>query len=331
MRRFIPSALGLVSLVVLLLAIDPGVLGHALARFSVGLVPVLVLLSIAGCVLQGLQWQPLLRQLGTRLRTLDTVLLNVAGQATALLPLGELTRAVLVADAAEVSLGGVVATITVQELVYTLVLMLAALPGIVEFPQAAPAVLLDLGGILVVFAVLTVGPVSRAVIRLVERIPGLRRMHRQVEVLQHATVVLLHRPGTYAWSALALGRAGASIAALWLVLQGLAPGMVGWQETAVVFAISNIVGAISLIPGGLGAYEASTLGLLVVAGLNPGTAAAAVLVHRLADKGPAMLLGFVAFGLARRRFAFRGLDALIGAAARRGDPPTPATSMCDAA
>jgi uncharacterized protein (TIRG00374 family) len=325
-RRFIPSVLGVTSLAVLLLAVDPVGIGHAMARFPVGLVPVVVLLSVATYVLQGLQWQPLLRELGARLRTRDTVLLNVAGQATSLLPLGELTRAVLLANAAEISLGGVVATITVQELVYTLVLMVAALPGIVEFPQAAPAVLLALGGIVGILAVLTVAPVSRGVLRLVERTPGLRRVRRQVEELQQATVILLHRPRTYAWSALALARAGASIAALWLVLDGLAPGVVGWREAAVVFAISNIVGAISLIPGGIGAYEASMLGLLVVAGLDPGIAAAAALVHRLADKGPATLLGFAAFGLARRRYSLRGLDALFGVATRRVNRPAPAVA-----
>lgn len=324
-RRLIPSALGVISLVVLVLAADPTGLGHALARFPLGLVPVVVLLSVATYVLQGLQWQPLLRELGTRLRTRDTVLLSLAGQATAMLPLGELTRAVLLADAAAVSLGGVVATITVQELVYMVVLMLAALPGIVEFPQAAPAILVAAGGTLAVFTVLVVAPVTRGVIRVVERTPCLRRVSGQVEDLHGATVVLVRRRGTYAWSVLAMVRVGVSVAALWLVLDGLAPGIVGWREAAVIFAISTIVGAVSLIPGGVGAYEASMFGLLVVAGLNPGIAAAVALLHRLVDRVPATLLGFVAFGVARRRYSFPGLDGLIGAAPRRART-TPAVS-----
>jgi len=312
-RRLIPLALGVVSLLVLLLALDPRTLGAIMARFPLRLVPVIVGLCLTNCVLQGLHWQPLLRELGMRLRTRDTVLLTIAGQATTLLPLGELTRAVLVADVLGTSLGAVVATLTVQELVHTLVLMLATLPGILRFPQAAPAVLVALGGLLGVLVILTVAPVWERVVRVVEGTPGVRRVRRQVEMLQEATVLLLHRPRTYAWSALAVGRACASIGAFWLVLEGLAPGVVGWREAAVVYAISSIVGAISLIPGGIGAYEASTVGLLVVAGLDPGVAAAAVVIHRLADRGPATLLGFVAFGIARHRFSLRSLDALIAA------------------
>jgi uncharacterized protein (TIRG00374 family) len=67
---------------------------------------------------------------------------------------------------------------------------------------------------------------------------------------------------------------------------------------------------VSLIPGGIGAAEASVVGLLVVVGVDPATATAAALLQRVADKGFATLMGFIAYSIARRRFHLSGLTAL---------------------
>jgi uncharacterized protein (TIRG00374 family) len=77
-----------------------------------------------------------------------------------------------------------------------------------------------------------------------------------------------------------------------------------------VLAASYVAGAVSLIPGGIGAAEASVVGLLVLAGVDPATATAAALLQRIADKGFATLMGFVAYAIARRRFHLSGLTAL---------------------
>ena len=88
--------------------------------------------------------------------------------------------------------------------------------------------------------------------------------------------------------------------------------------TSFVLAASYVAGAVSLIPGGIGAAEASVVGLLVVVGVDPATATAAALLQRIADKGFATLMGFIAYAIARRRFRLSGLTAL-----RPGPPAQP--------
>jgi len=107
-----------------------------------------------------------------------------------------------------------------------------------------------------------------------------------------------------------LSVAGALVAItlFWLVVSSLKPGFVSWQDAAFVYAVSHVVGAISLSPGGLGGFEASAAGLLILVGLGPGTAAAAALVQRGADKGVATIAGLCAFMVARRRYSFVGRD-----------------------
>jgi len=67
----------------------------------------------------------------------------------------------------------------------------------------------------------------------------------------------------------------------WIVLEGLGAD-VSLAFAAFAFALASIVGALSMLPGGLGLTEASLLGLLVQPGVPEGTAAAATLIIRAA-------------------------------------------------
>src|SRR5207237_6719063 len=232
--------------------------------------------------------------------------LNMAGQTiTALLPLGDLTRAVLISEVSEVEFGAAVATVTVQELSYTFVLILLAGPGVLEARHGTTALVLVLLFMVAVFVILTVPPVLRVVHALVVRSPRLRRFVRQIEQLQHETVELLHRPDTFGWAILDLARAGAAVAAFWLIVQGLSPGALDWWKAALVLTVANLGGAISLVPGGIGANEAGVAGLLVLLGVDPGAAGAAALLQRGFASGTAAGFGLLAFFLVRRRFQVR--------------------------
>jgi uncharacterized protein (TIRG00374 family) len=294
--------------VTLLVVLNPAQFARSVAGFRLWSVPGVLVLSTLYYLLQGLRWQPLLRAVGVRLPLGRTLLLNLSGQATGLLPLGELTRAVLVSEATGAEFGAVVATITVQELVYTLIIIAAAVPGALGHPAAAEGITAALAGTVMVLLILTNRALFRAVLGVVRRMPLVRRIVPQVERLQRDTVVLLRRWDTWAWSVLSVAGAMVAITLFWLVVDSLRPGFLSWQDAAFVYAVSHVVGAITLSPGGLGGFEASVAGLLIAVGADPGTAAAAALVQRAADKGLATLAGLVAFMIARRRYPFAGRD-----------------------
>jgi uncharacterized protein (TIRG00374 family) len=314
---------GLAAIVALVLASNPTALGADIARFNLLLIPVILAASAAFYVLQGLRWYFLLRDIGARISPGDSILLNIAGQSTGMLPLGELTRAVFVSDACvDVEFGEVVATVTVQELIFMLILILVAVPGVLSIHRALPGLIVALLGITGVFVLLVVPSCFHVVHHLVERTPVLRRYTGQVDRLRQETVVLLHRPKTLGWSVLSLAGVGTGVTLFWLVVCGLGGRGLSWPMASFVLAASYVAGAVSLIPGGIGAAEASVVGLLVAAGIDPATATAAALLQRVADKGFATLMGFIAYAIARHRFHLSGLTAL-----RPGQPgpPVPAT------
>ena len=103
--------------------------------------------------------------------------------------------------------------------------------------------------------------------------------------------------GTISWLGEGIG--------MYCVLRGLdLPG--GWEILSIavfVLAFSTVVGAVSALPGGLGAAEASIAGMLILLlGLSNDTAAAATLLIRFATLWFAVLLGLIMWGFSRKLF-----------------------------
>jgi uncharacterized protein (TIRG00374 family) len=310
LRSVIPPAIGVAAILAIVLAIDPKSFAVAIERFNVVLVPAIVAVSIGYYIVQGIRWQFLLIDVGILLRMRDTVLLTVAGQATALLPLGELTRAVLVAEAAKAEFGAAVAAETVQELLYMFVLILFAIPGLLAIPHALGGIIVVLVFMAAVLIGLTWCPVYRWLRLAVAKTPLVKRALHQVDEIHNDLALLVRKPGTIFWSWLSGVQAAAMITTLWLVAQAVAPGELSWQSAALVFAVSSVAGLLSLIPGGIGAYEGSIIGLLVSLGINPGVAAAIAVLQRLSSQGVATATGLVAYAVARRTLHVSGLGTL---------------------
>src|SRR5215467_3589357 len=297
LQRVGPAVVGLAAISALILGLNPAHVWRALTRFQLALIPLIIVLYLAIYGLQGLRWHYLLSDAGARLRMSESILLNAAGQTiTALVPLGDLTRAAFASEASGRDFGTVAATVTVQELTYTFMLILCALP-----------VVLTLLGMSAILIILTVSPVFRAVHELVAHIPLLNRLLPAIDELQSEAADLLHRPDALGLSVLDLARALVSITVFWVVLQGLPGGSLSWPKAGLVLALSSIGGAVSLIPGGVGANEASVAALLIAFGVDGGAAGAAALIQRFLMTGMALAFGLTAYMIARRRFKLGGV------------------------
>ena len=318
-QRVGPAVIGIVATAILVILLNPVQVGQALSGFRLELIPAIVLAFVGIYVLQGVRWHYLLGDAGAPLRMSDSLLVNAAGQTiTAIVPLGDLTRAAFASEATGHDFGTIAATVTVQELTFNLMLVLCALPILLTVHLGVAVVVGTVLGMAAIVVILTVSPVFRTVHRIVAHIPLLRRLLPAIDELQHETADLLHRPDALGLSILDLGRAIFSIAAIWLVVQGLAPGRVNPEEAAFVLAISSIGGAISLIPGGVGANEASVAGLLIVFGVDGGGAGAAALLWRFLLTGVAIAFGLVAYLAVRRRLRLGGIFQVTAHAAGRG-------------
>lgn len=304
--------IGLGGIAAVVIFLNPGKVGHALAQFQLALIVPILLLSVLVYILQGIRWHYLLIDVGTKLRLRDTILINLAGQTiTAIVPLGDLTRAAFASTADGTDFGTVAATVTVQELSYTLWLILAALPAILALGYGLAAVIPVAVGMALIVVALTVSPVFRRFHDLIKHIPFLNKLLPAIDELQQETATLLHRPDALALSVLDAARVVVAVTTFWLVVDGLAPGKIGWWQAAFVLALATIGGAISLIPGGVGANEASVAALLIFLGVDAGSAGAAAIIQRGLLTGLSVILGFTSYAFINKRLHLGGIFQLF--------------------
>jgi uncharacterized protein (TIRG00374 family) len=311
-RRALTGAIGVAGIAGVVAFLNPSRVGGALEQFRLALIAPILLLSVLVFVLQGIRWHFLLADVGAKLRLSDTILVNLAGQTiSAIVPLGDLTRAAFASAASSTDFGAVAATVTVQELSYTLLLILSALPAILELGYGLAAVVPVALGIALIVVILTVSPVFCQVHRVVAHIPYLNRLLPAIDELQQGTAALLHRPDALALSILDAARVAVSVTAFWLILEGVAPGRIGWWQAAFVLALSSIGGAVSLIPGGVGANEAGVAALLIFLGFDYGAAGAAAVIQRTVTSLLSLGLGFIAYRAINRRLHLGGMFQLV--------------------
>lgn len=303
---YLPLLLALGAIAALLVYADPRKIGIAFERFNLEYVPIVVVLGVGFYVVQGIRWWTLNRALGITFPLLDTVFLTETGQATALLPLGELTRALLVSKAAPVHLGAVVASETVQELLFVFMLFVLALPKAIGLHYVAIAVIVPMIFVIAIAAILTIEGLYARVRRVVEKVPLIRRVRPAVDELHIDTRFLFRHADTYRWLPLSVAQAVMAVTLLWAVAQAVDPGKLSWTSAGFVYAVTQGAAWLSFSPGGLGAVEASTAGLLVALGLSFDLATAISVIQRLADKGLNTVIGWVCYIFARRRYNLTG-------------------------
>jgi glycosyltransferase 2 family protein len=273
------------------------------------LVPVLAL-SLGNYLIRFGRWQLYLRHSDVRIDTGLSMRIFFCGLVMSVTPgkLGEVLKAYLVrahTGAPVTRTGPVVVAERVTDL---LALVLLLFLGSVVF-RTGWLQLAGSGAIVLVLVVALASPhAAAAVLHTLERIRPARRYLLRVEAAYTSMRALL-RPsllvqatllGALAWSAECLG--------FTLVLHGLGIPVPVARATF-IYAFSTLVGALLLLPGGLGGTEGSMVALLTGDGALRPAAVAATFLTRLATLWFAVLVGAFVLLADRRLTAGAARDA----------------------
>ncbi len=309
LRQLLPALISLAILGLIVLYVHPEQLGGALSRFHLAYLPVVLSLSLAYYLLKGYQWHLFLKPLKLDHGAVETILIYLAGQPTAILPLGELTRAFILRQHAKVNLGEVSATVVVQELLYPIFLIAAAVPGAGQFPGAQAAVVVALLGILGISTILLWPRAFNFVMRFAVRVPIIRHYAADLMSLHQDVIFIARRPATLGPAL--LGPVAAMIAIAMFYFTARSVGIdLGVYQAAFVYAVAHLAGGVSLLPGGIGAYEGSMTFLLVAFGVATPVAAAIAILNRAFDRLLVTVVGTVVFFAIRRPLNLRGITLL---------------------
>ncbi|MBX3182100.1 MAG: flippase-like domain-containing protein [Polyangiaceae bacterium] len=252
------------------------------------------------------KWEYYLARLEVRgVPKLESLLVYLSGFVLTVTPgkVGEVFKSAVLSETHQVPVARTAPIVIAERLTDVLGVIVIILLGSIGFAGGLKWALIGLGLVSVLLVlILWRAPVTWLIARLEARggrlaalAPRLREAMDSLRVVASPGALLLP-------TALSIVGWGGEGFALWLLLQGF--GMdVSVTLSLFFFSVATLAGAVVPVPGGLGVADTLIQEQLVqLGGVDAGSATAAMLLIRFATLWWAVLVGFLALALLKRRF-----------------------------
>lgn len=312
LKRMLPGFL-LALLVFLVLAFlgDLQETLNKLETFNWSIFPVVLLFTLFNYSLRFIKWHFYIGQLGIKdFPVKESARLFVAGFPLAMTPgkVGEILKGVWLNQLTGLPVAKGVSAIVAERISDGMGVLLLSTLGVIAYPQYWPAFLAIFILLAGVILASQIRPLAMWLLDLTEKIPvinkttpALREFYEgSFSVFRPRATMIAVGLGVISWMGEGIG--------FYLILKEL--GLpVGWQTLSnaiFILAFSTVIGAVSALPGGLGAAEASIAGMLtLLVGVSSSTASVATLLIRLATLWFGILLGVIAWLFSMDLLGFR--------------------------
>ena len=307
LRRLIPGLIfGFLVFIILILMGDIQQVSERVLGFRWVYFPLVLLLTLINYVLRFFKWHFYLGLVGVNnYPLLKSARLFLAGFPLAVTPgkVGEALKGVWLQKETGLPLSKGISVVLAERISDGLGVLLLSTLGVIAYPRYWPAFAIVLGSLIILILIIQIRPAALWLLDLGEKIPlikgvsgGLREFYEgSYTLFQPKAILVAVSLGTISWLGEGIG--------MYLVLLGLgvAPGWGTLSIAVFVLAFSTVIGAISALPGGLGAAEASIAGMLtLLLKLSRDTSAAATLIIRFATLWFAVLIGLVVWAFSSK-------------------------------
>lgn len=300
--------LGLVVTLLLSIYADFGRLVSAFRSFEWALLPAVLGLTLGNQLLRFIKWEYLLDEVNVDLPLLTSFLIFGSGLIMIMTPgkVGEVWKSWLIRDTDGTPISTTIPVIATERITDVLGVVSISLLGVLAFDRS-PVLVFAL--LIPILAGILFLQYERGCLWLIDRCQRLPVVGRKADSIQdlyrNARELLRLRPlgvttvlSVFSW--------GLECVGLWIVLRGFDVG-ISVFAAAFVFAVASILGAISLLPGGLGVTEGSMTGLLLFFGVSRVPATSATLVIRATTLWFVAILALAIYTVYRHRStAIRG-------------------------
>jgi uncharacterized membrane protein YbhN (UPF0104 family) len=265
-------------------------------------------LVLSGLALRALRWHYYTRVLELGVPAVPSILAFLAGFAFTATPgkVGEVVKSFLLRRRFGARLSHTAGTLVVERVTDLLAVLVLAAGGLAGGGWGDPGVAPGergggwvLGASAVVLAAalafLLSARLQEAILGGLARVPGLRRVASGLPPLLRSSRQLLTAVPLATGLALAVAAWSCEALALHTILHALGAG-VPRAGAFFAFAAASLLGVLSMLPGGLGGFEATMVLILGELAVPPSTAVAATLLFRLGTLWLVSLLGLVVLG-----------------------------------
>ncbi len=298
-KRIIPGViLGFFVFIGLALLGDLRDVGQSMLRFRWEYFLAAIGLTLFNYILRFIKWHYYLGLIGARLHWPESLRLFVAGFPLAVTPgkVGEVLKGVWLNRAANIPIGRGVSVVLAERISDGLAVMILSTLGVIAYPHYWPVFALIFGLLVVVVFLFQARSAAMFVLERIERIALFARAAHSLREFYDGSFTLF-RPvstliavslGTVSWLGEGIG--------FYFILLGLGmpPSLELMAAAVFVLSFSTAVGAVSALPGGLGAAEVSIAGMLtLILGMPPAEATSATVLIRLATLWFGVALGLI--------------------------------------
>ncbi|MCA9575330.1 MAG: flippase-like domain-containing protein [Sandaracinaceae bacterium] len=301
------TVLGALVLAALAFYADAQQLRQALVSLDVRYFALALVLATSNYALRFLRWQYYLRAVDVHIPVARSARVFVSGFVMSVTPgkLGEVFKSMLLFESDGVPLARTAPIVLAERITDLIALVTLAALGSLAFPEATAAALLGALTVIALLAMVGIRPVGNFALSLGARLPLVRRAVPPAREALESLRTMLRPAALLTTSVLSMISWSLECAALFALVHGFPDHTITPLAAAFSYAAPTIVGALAMLPGGVGLTEAGMTGALLQVGgatMTRGSAGAITILIRLATLWWAVLLGLVAL------FAFRRHD-----------------------
>jgi uncharacterized protein (TIRG00374 family) len=228
-----------------------------------------------------------------------SLLIFLSGFSLTMVPgkLGELLKSVLLKSRYETPISYSASIVAAERLTDTLGMVLLVAAGLVVYPVGLPALAAIVIGIFVLILLMQSRRLAEALLALTERLPVVGKFaHLARNLYESAYLMLRWKPLVIAIGLAVVAWFGECLAFfLVLVAFGLPGTATLLLQATFIYGGASLFGAVTLLPGGVGATEGSMTSLAqLLIGISATIASAATLIVRVCTLWLAIIVGGIA-------------------------------------
>lgn len=293
---------GLIYLAFTLYA-DYNQVAEAFKTFNWILFPVLLILSLINYYLRFLKWDYYLKIINVSVKKIDSFSIFMSGLIMSITPgkFGELMKAYMVKQINGTPVSKTAPIIFVERITDFVSLVFIALIGAFVFDYGR--IIVSIVGIFFLICIIIISnrKIALSIIKLLEEVSFLKKHFQHIINAYESSYLLLRPYPLFLMSILSLFSWFFECLGYFIILDNFHINITMlWASFAYAFA--TIVGAITMLPGGLGATEGSLTFLLTEKGASLDVAVASTFIVRAVTLWFAVIVGIISVFFYQKRF-----------------------------
>ena len=282
----------------------------AFKKFNLLLLPVLLLLSFLNYFTRFLKWDYYLSIVKVKMKKLDSLSTFMSGLIMSVTPakLGEVLKSVLVKEITGEPISKTAPIILAERITDFLSLLLIAIVGAFVFDYGGNLTIIVAAFFVLIIFIISNKKIALPIINFSERIPLIKKYIHNIHSAYESSYQLLKLKPLFLMTLLSLVSWGFECWGYYIVLLNFNVDF-GILWASFSYSFSTIVGAISMLPGGLGLTEGSLTFLLVQKKVPVDISVATTFIIRVVTLWFAVLVGIVSLTLYQKRFGKLKIDS----------------------